>query len=245
MYHHAAAVCVFFITTAGSALHGQRVHGRLLEDGSGVPIGAASVVLLDSTSAARAQVFTDSAGGWTIEARPGLYSLLVQRIGYATVRSDTIRLTADEATEVELHLSPRAVRLAPIVASERAASRLDLFHQHRQQFEKLGIGDFFDRGDLENWINHPVSAVLQSVPYLNGVGARSGRLGRSRRCQISYYIDGVRMRSLFGQPIDDVVRVVDLEGIEVYRGQSVLPAEFSDPQSRGCPVVALWTRRAS
>ena len=238
---------ILLMLTATQALHAQQVHGRLREEGTGLPVAAALVILVDSADSARNHVFTDTAGLFSMPApQPGTYRLAVERIGYKAVHSDTLQLNAGDSTAVELHLSPNAVRLEPLVIRDRMPSRLDIFYERRRRFEKLGIGDFFDREELELWINQPVSAVLQSIPYLNSASLRMSRLNvRSRRCQIGYYVDGVRLRTLFGQSIDDLVRVIDLEAIETYRGQAQLPAEYADAQSRGCPVVALWTRRSN
>ncbi|MEX1183198.1 MAG: hypothetical protein WEF86_08165 [Gemmatimonadota bacterium] len=47
---------------------------------------------------------------------------------------------------------------------------------------------------------------------------------------------------LLGMSIDDLVRPLDLEAIEVYRGPSEMPAEFA----RGtCGAIVLWTRNGS
>jgi hypothetical protein len=47
-----------------------------------------------------------------------------------------------------------------------------------------------------------------------------------------------------GTTLDDLVRVDMLEGVEVYRGPSELPAELYGTNFRGaCGAVALWTRR--
>jgi len=53
--------------------------------------------------------------------------------------------------------------------------------------------------------------------------------------------DAYELRSDNEFSIDDVVSVMSIEGIEVYRGISTVPAEFSSPDAR-CGVVAIWTR---
>jgi hypothetical protein len=238
------ATCAVVFLFCSHHLEAQHVRGRLREEGTRAPIAAALVILFDSAGSYRHTTFTDSLGLFSMTAVAGTYRIGIERIGYAAVNSEALQLAASDTTALELYLTPDAVRLEPIIVRDRPASRLDMFYERRRRFEKLGIGDFFGRDELDAWINQPVSAVLQSIPYLNAGSSNFGRLGsRSRRCQIGYYIDGVRLRSLFGQSIDDMVRVIDLEGIEVYRGQANLPAEYSDVQSRGCPVVALWTRR--
>ena len=235
---------VFLFLLPARAVNAQQLEGKLYEEGTNAPVAAALVLLMDSTGAIRTQVFSDSLGVFTVDATfAGTHWIAIERIGYATVHSKPMTLLEDESTKIILYLSPTAVRLDPLIVRGRVASRLDAFYENRRRFGKLGIGDFFGREQLASWINQPVSAVMQSIPYLNATAGAMQRFSRGRRCQVNYYIDGVRMRSLFGQSIDDFLRVHDLEGMEVYRGQSQLPPEYSDAQSRGCPVVAFWTRR--
>lgn len=237
-------VCSLVLTTAAAAAHSQQLQGKLREEGTHIPVAAALVLLLDSTGGIETQTFSDTLGEFTITPRKaGTHWLAIERIGYGAVHTEPMTLLDDEVAQIILHLSPTAVRLDPLIVRSPISSRLDRFYENRRRFEKLGIGDFFGRAELAPRINQPVSAVLQSVPYLNVASGTMMRLNRGRPCQVNYYMDGVRLRSTFGQSVDDLVRVHDLEGIEVYRGQSQLPAEYSDSQSRGCPVVALWTRR--
>ena len=42
--------------------------------------------------------------------------------------------------------------------------------------------------------------------------------------------------------IDEVISPGSVEGIEVYRGLSTVPAEFLNPDAE-CGVIAIWTRR--
>jgi hypothetical protein len=238
-------LCAMVMLVSPFQLQAQQVHGRLREVGTDAPIAAAVVMLVDSTGWTGPQVLTDTAGVFALTPNvPGMYRLAVERIGFMPLRSEPLSLSPRDTLRLQVYVTPEAVRLEPLLVESRQSTRLDIFYERRARFQKLGIGDFFTREQLERWINHSVSAVLQTVPYLSAASARIGRIGtRSRRCEVGYYVDGVRMRSLFGQSVDDIVRVIDLEAIEVYRGQAELPAEYSDPQSRGCPVVALWTRR--
>ena len=70
-------------------------------------------------------------------------------------------------------------------------------------------------------------------------------------CATQIFVDGFllnrRTGSSRGAPpidfrIDDVVSPSSIEGIEVYRGLSTVPAEFLNPDAE-CGVIAIWTRR--
>jgi hypothetical protein len=240
------AACSLFLICLAEDAASQQLQGKLREEGTNMPVAAALVLLMDSTGTIRHQAFSDTVGAFTVTASTaGTHWLAIERIGYVTVHSRPILLVENELSRLQLSLSPQAVRLDSLIVRERAPSRVDRFYENRRRFGKLGIGDFLGRDDLAQRNNQPLSSILQSIPYLNAVSGSMMRLNRGRPCQISYYIDGVRLRSTFGQSVDYLVRVEDLEGIETYRGQSQLPPEYADAQSRGCPVVAFWTRRTS
>ena len=103
-----------------------------------------------------------------------------------------------------------------------------------------------------------VSDILTMVPgvRLSGTGtglSRTISMGRALpgagggACPVEIFVDGVRTsRSRTsdpdGIPIDDLVNLSDLEGLEIYRGLAGVPAEFFTPDAR-CGVIAIWTRR--
>ena len=81
----------------------------------------------------------------------------------------------------------------------------------------------------------------------------SVRIGRSAgyNCTTQIFVDGflVNRRTGYGQGyrpedirIDDVVTPASIEGIEIFRGLSTVPAEFLSPDA-DCGVIAIWTRR--
>lgn len=66
-------------------------------------------------------------------------------------------------------------------------------------------------------------------------------------CPVIYYLDGVRLNNTSDQSLDKVEVIYRLpieliEGIEIYRGASELPAAFGGADAR-CGVVVVWTRR--
>ena len=74
----------------------------------------------------------------------------------------------------------------------------------------------------------------------------------SRNCATQIFVDGFLVNRRMVQPngtqgpedirIDDVVSPASVEGIEVYRGLSTVPAEFLNPDA-ACGVIAIWTKR--
>lgn len=65
-------------------------------------------------------------------------------------------------------------------------------------------------------------------------------------CFVAVMLDGVWVfRSMRGEEPPDLRRdfqVMDMEGIEYYRGGAPLPTEFS-MRHADCGVLVLWTRR--
>ena len=66
-------------------------------------------------------------------------------------------------------------------------------------------------------------------------------------CPVIFYLDGVRLNNSNDRSLDRVeviyrLPVEAIEGVEIYRGASELPAEFGGSDAR-CGVVVVWTRR--
>lgn len=68
--------------------------------------------------------------------------------------------------------------------------------------------------------------------------------GRVYECQVQYLLDGFpAFVSHPSEPIfvDQLVRPIEIEAIEIYRGPAETPAQFRRPGS-DCGVVVIWTR---
>ena len=81
------------------------------------------------------------------------------------------------------------------------------------------------------------SAMMSSVSYVGGVAAP---------CHVGWFIDGRRM-DLPGRsdPLTDglgSMRLDTIEGLEIFRGTSEMPAEFAAPDLR-CGAISVWMRR--
>ncbi len=106
------AAALGFAVPAGA----QTVRGTMVEARSERPIAGAFVILQDSTGRALATSLSGPAGTWLVRApAPGTYELRVDRIGYASFRSDPIALGADDHVTV-----PLSIEAAPIDLEELA-----------------------------------------------------------------------------------------------------------------------------
>jgi hypothetical protein len=99
----------------------QTVRGTLVEAGTDRPIPGAFVILEDSTGQAISTTLTGSAGTWLLRAPiAGTYWLRADRIGYASVVSDSVVLRRGESASYRL-----AVDVAPIGLAELAVEGAD------------------------------------------------------------------------------------------------------------------------
>ena len=94
---------------------GQTVRGSLTEEGSGVPIEGALVVLLPAgADSAAAATLTDSAGGFRLRATPGHWRLRADRIGHRSVLSPPFELGPATDTTIPLAALPEALPVEPL-----------------------------------------------------------------------------------------------------------------------------------
>ncbi|HYJ78530.1 MAG TPA: carboxypeptidase-like regulatory domain-containing protein, partial [Longimicrobiaceae bacterium] len=93
----------------------QTVRGELVERGSGQPIRAAMVLLLDSAGARRVAALTDSAGRFELRApAAGTYRLRAERVGFRSTVSPPLALGAGQVRAYRMEGDPVAVSLAEV-----------------------------------------------------------------------------------------------------------------------------------
>jgi hypothetical protein len=237
--------CMFFTLLAlagtSTATRAQTVSGRLLDAATAQPIAAGTMALL-SDGTAVATVVTDTAGRFVLNAgRSGSYRLRAERIGYRTAETLPLDLTEGDTVMVEFRLSVDAVAMNPITVtghSRRPAGQLGGFYDRMRS----GIGGaFITREEIEERRPIDTTDLLRTIPgVFVTAGARGGTIVRVRGdCSPRVFLDGLPIQ-LMGMSIDNLVRPMDLEGIEVYRGPAELPAQFAHG---ACGAIVLWTRR--
>ncbi|MFQ5948594.1 MAG: TonB-dependent receptor plug domain-containing protein, partial [Acidimicrobiia bacterium] len=129
--------------------------------------------------------------------------------------------------------------------------------------EKVGLGEFVTRDDIERRQAVRLSQVLADLPRMDFqpfcpgwrclvpiIRGRSPACRRVKREGLqafigpSIYLNGRRVPmvvggGLFG--IDDLTNPSDIAGIEVYTGIGDLPADFADFNAQRCGAIAIWT----
>lgn len=237
-----------------------QVRGVVLDAVSGAPISSARVHLSASRGRWREEMLTDSAGGFVFQdVRPGPYRLRARRVGYRE-SGGALRLSADSVVELQLRMSVASVALQPVTVVARSRRNVSPVLEGFYGRLERGQGRFVTREEIE--ARHPtrVTDMLRSIPNLNGSAGRGGvggmtlsRGSSGDRCTVVFFIDGMlvsqpSMGSPFrggarqDQAIDDYVSPYEVEGIEIYRGESDTPAEFVT-RWVGCGTIVIWTRR--
>lgn len=264
----ARRVCLVAGLAAAAALLAARpapaqilVRGVLLDASTRAPITAARIALTATRGRWRGEMLTDSVGGFLFEnVAPGPYSLRARRVGYRD-SGGQLRLSADSIVELELRMAVASVALEPVTVVTRSQRNVGPVLEGFYRRLARGQGRFVTREEIET--RHPsrVTDMLRNLPNLNSSAARGGVGGATMsrgssgdRCTVVFFVDGmlVSQPSQQGSPwrgggrtdqaIDDYVHPNEVEGIEIYRGESDTPAEFVT-RWVGCGTVVIWTRR--
>src|SRR5688500_11691372 len=112
---------------------GQTIRGRVLEQGSELPIPTAGVTLIDEKGAAVANAIADSSGNFAIRPpQPGKYWVRAQRIGYVNKLTPVIDIGLDSQAETTIRLEIRGDVLDALRVRENA-KRLEI---GRSQFAR-------------------------------------------------------------------------------------------------------------
>jgi hypothetical protein len=176
----------------------------------------------------------------------GPFVLQTRHVAYAT-RTDTVVLAAGQNALVRIQLVETAIELPPITVETRSR-RLD--HAGFFGRRERGVGVFLTRTEMDGYRVQHLSDVFSRVPGLrrsmfsdgtSRIEARGGRL-LNRRCDIQYFIDGVRAE--LGAGMVDAIPIQSVEGIEIYLGASEVPMQF-DHGSAMCGAIVVWTRGGS
>jgi hypothetical protein len=228
----------------------------VVRDAAGGVLAGASVRVDD-----RAAVLTDAHGRFRARGvAAGAHRITVSHPAIDS-RGVEVQLPS-EAVEVELRAGAgpgttlaaavqRVVRLAAVGARAQAR-RAGLEVQGFYDRQKLGMGVFLTDQRLQANAAGRLSNVLRMVPGVRVV--QRGELppvtfalgGRGVPCMMDVYLDGVlvagRTRGSDGSMSLDETPLGQVEGVEVYRGVSEIPAMYRTPTS-SCGVILMWTRR--
>jgi hypothetical protein len=228
----------------------QRIIGIVVEDSTLLPIAHAELWLLDEDRLRRIlNVRSDSAGRFVLAVRrPGHYAVRVRRLGFEPTETPLYPVRSGEELALEIRMATQPQTMPAVITSAPQRSfMLDGFEHRRAR----GFGTYFTREDIVRRGEPDLADLVRDVAGINVIST-SGRQttmsmrSGSLRCQMVVFVDGVQQNKAEDHP--NVLRLVleslpgsVLEGVEVYKGRSQLPAEFGGPEVR-CGAIVAWTR---
>ena len=236
-----------------------RVEGRVIDDLTAMPIPEAEVSVLARDGSVLRRTSSNAMGIFSFEVRRvSAVRIRASRVGYESNTTPILYFGDREFFRVEVRLDPDAILLAPLEVIAWSERPEDAVLEGFKRRLETGLGTYITREEFETRRPSFVTDLLREVPGLQVAGSGSGtrpvvRVERAgnRNCMTQIFVDGFlvnrRGLSVEGfQPmdfrIDDVVSPNSVEGIEIYKGLSTVPAEFLNPDAV-CGVIAIWTRR--
>ena len=169
-----------------------------------------------------------------------------RKVGYK-VQYFTIRLAGGQQWEGRIGISRLPQFLGDIVVIGKFGkppqyantSKYDGFYRRRSK----RVGKFLTREEIDKLAAGRISELLRTIP-----GVRTGFIapGQSEdvsflNCQsfnVSVWIDGQKMSGNVGEVLP-LITPTDIETIEVYPRQTMIPPEFRD---NSCGAIVMWTR---
>jgi hypothetical protein len=215
-----------------------------VRDSAGQRLGQTIVRLLGRADSV-AHATSDDSGNYRLGGIvPGTRRLVARRIGYAP---ETLRvvIVGGETQTVDFLLNAVPVELqAALVRADPTRGKMGPFNIRRAR----GVGAFVTRSEIEKRQPNSLSELLRYIPGVDVLQRMAGepqpvQMRRSAltsgqtNCAVSMYVDG--------QPypngnVDDFPPL-SIEGIEVYRSASEIPADFRTRDAM-CGLIAIWTR---
>ncbi|HUF50446.1 MAG TPA: TonB-dependent receptor [Longimicrobiales bacterium] len=231
---------------AAVAAEAQLIQGVVIDDLSRTAVAGAEVLLLTPRASERVQTTTSDVGAFLIRApRSGVYRLRVTHPGYATYEADSVVVGSSEAIMLEIRLGLAAVPLEPMVVTARRNAGMPGFDDRRE----AGFGRFITREDIDRRSAFRTSDLLRTIQgiTLRRSGRADGMIvlmrgGGIGMCEPAVWVDGVLVRQLPGNTIDDFLTPGIIEAAEVYPSYAAAPAEYAVGM---CGVIVFWTRRGS
>lgn len=244
-----ASMTALALAAAAGAVAAQVISGTILESATGAPLVGATVAVLDGEGAAsEGEAVTDDDGRFTVRLpHADRWVLSVERLGFHPFVSDPFQVRTSEWLVVEVTLAADAIALDPIVVTARrtvGSSAIRDFYDRRDRGARSGFGRFVVREEIERGApRHPTDLLytVAGVRVVRGLPGRGQGVRMSGGCVPAIYIDGMQInRANPHDSVDDFVNVLDIEGIEVYRGPGSQVGHYHDP--RGCGLLLVWTR---
>lgn len=225
-----------------------------IQDADGKPLDGALIEIMGL----KRRIFTTSSGAFRFdEVRPGKYWVVARRIGYAPMQTAlTLKQGDDREIVFRLELLPHVLPEQLVKGDDAAWQRryADFVGRSRGAF-----GYFLTRDDIERARPYYLSDVVRRyLPFTSteafstpafadfsrsSIGFRrastlSTRSALSRGCAPLVSVNGGTPSGIWA--VNDF-RPSEVEAVEVYRGNRMMPAEYASWGTE-CGLVVVWTR---
>ncbi|MEP6491960.1 MAG: TonB-dependent receptor [bacterium] len=236
------------LTVASSSVAGAQERtgsvGGVVRDSAGAPIRQVVIGVVGSTNVSHHTASNDSGVFRLGGLGAGPVRLYARRIGFAPETSSvTIALESTGRANFVLYANPVELS-ATVTQVDATRGKMGPFNRRKAR----GVGSFITRAEIEKRQTGTISELLR---YLPGVGVTQKMAGEPQpvhmqrsinstvqgACAVQLYVDG---HPYPNGSVDDFSPIA-MEGIEVYRSASEIPADFRTRDAT-CGVIALWTR---
>lgn len=214
----------------------------VVRDASGQGLSFARILIVGAQSVRGIE--SDSVGNYRISSiGAGRLRVSALRIGYQAETLSVV-VPSDGTVRADFILGPTPNIPAMVVVEDRTRGKMGPFNQRMAR----GVGSFVTRAEIEKRQPGSISELLRTLPGVHISQRMAGEpqpidMQRSRNssmqssCTVQLYVDG--------QPypngnVDDFPPLT-LEGVEVYRSASEIPADFRT-RNATCGLISLWTR---
>jgi hypothetical protein len=238
-----AAIAVAASLLSGPAVAQDTVLRGIVTDSAGTPLSYANV----QVNAGKRYVADDSRR-FRFQARGGRFSLIVRRIGFEPAEV-ILADRPDTAIRVALRAVPVALK-GVIITGGSAFTSLDVrgFYTRMRDAERgINRGYFVTPEDMErrrpNWLTQMVENY-PTVKVKRLGNPRGDVIIGSQNCEMTVYLDGVRIVGRLGVTddlVNEMVVPTHVAGMEIYPRATVAPPQYQSLNGL-CGVVLIWTK---
>jgi hypothetical protein len=239
----ARGVCVsvvLLVGVVGATIPGggsaQTLRARVIDSELGKPVpGAAVRIGKDGPT-----LTTDSAGRVVGEhLRAGWTEITVRLIGYEPGVFD-LRIPDSGSIEGVFPLDFNGYLLPAVVVEARAVALMPRYNDFESRRQRR-MGAYLRWDEIKK---RGYSSVGDALRTVRGVRIQCNQqtfecnavMVRTPQCHPTWYIDGIEVHSF-----QENTSIIDVYGIEVYRGAGEIPAEFGGSNA-ACGVIVVWTK---
>lgn len=225
---------------------------------------ALEITVLDAVSGApipNAQVAVEGGRGGLTNAQ-GVLRILqlpaapvtvrVQFLGYAAA-TFSVPLDSGRTTGFSVPLDVEAIPLPGVRAEVHAPRSRELREFYTRA--RTGSGQYITRAEIEQRRPRDLSELFRLLPGIRLLSGPAGdkpvmegkasaggnRNGRAQECAIQYFVDGTPYKPTLDGMIGVDIPLKDIEGIEIYRRGSGVPAKFHR-MGNNCGVILIWKK---